>query len=140
MNIALTVLQLCNITQSYVNNATSVVVNPFSQLPNTTLPGCVFENLPWAKTIMLSNNELIGTIPKFNPTIIESNLTYFSLNNNSLTGTIPPSFGYLHNLEWLDLSLNRLTGGLQNLVNNTKLKYPFEKPKRNQTMYSIIDI
>lgn len=45
--------------------------------------------------------------------------------SNSLSGVIPSSFLSFSNLTWLDLSSNKLTGGLENLSNHTasKLEY-----------------
>lgn len=45
-----------------------------------------------------------------------------SFADNNLTGNIPTSFQQL-NLSWLDISNNRLTGGLSNLESSKQLTY-----------------
>jgi len=72
----------------------------------------------------LNNNQLTGPIP---PEIGNlTNLTYLWLFSNELTGTIPPEIGNLTNLRTLSLSGNQLTGPIPpeigNLTNLTHLR------------------
>ena len=71
-------------------------------------------------TLSLQDNQLTGEIP---PEIGNlTNLTGLLLYDNQLTGTIPPEIGNLTNLEVLYLSDNQLTGEIPesmcNLVDN----------------------
>ncbi|GJT51432.1 LRR receptor-like serine/threonine-protein kinase GSO1 [Tanacetum coccineum] len=76
--------------------------------------------------LVLSYNSLSGTIPrnicsKANKTlehlmIAENRISDISLNNNTLTGSIPPAIANLTNLETLTLYQNRLSGELPNEI------------------------
>ena len=58
----------------------------------------------------LEENELTGSIP---PELGDlENLTVLSLYGNGLTGSIPPELGDLENLTGLDLAVNGLTGSI----------------------------
>ena len=71
----------------------------------------------------LEENDLTGTIPPALGNL--TNLTRLGLHLNNLTGTIPPALGNLTNLTELALHLNNLTGtippALGNLTNLTAL-------------------
>ena len=70
----------------------------------------------------LNDNQLTGEIP---PEIGNlTNLTYLYLHNNQLTGSIPPEIGNLTNLEGLYLDNNQITGSIPPEIGNlTNLKY-----------------
>ncbi|KAJ0539470.1 putative non-specific serine/threonine protein kinase [Helianthus annuus] len=55
----------------------------------------------------LSNNNLNGSIPDMN---LSDNITTIDLSRNQLTGTIPPNFSGLPNLQRLSLFNNSLNG------------------------------
>jgi hypothetical protein len=55
--------------------------------------------------------------------ITTSQISVLSVTSNLLSGTIPPSFDQLTAMEWLDLSGNSLTGGLDNLLSYNYLEY-----------------
>ncbi|KAK9280454.1 hypothetical protein L1049_014146 [Liquidambar formosana] len=77
------------------------------------LKGLVLEygrNLALVKSIDLSNNKLIGEIPKEIMSLIE--LCALNLSRNNLIGQIPPMIGQLKMLGSLDLSRNRLFGAV----------------------------
>ena len=56
----------------------------------------------------LNDNQLSGTIPPQLGNL--ANLRSLSLRDNQLSGEIPPEVGSLANLEWLRLNNNQLTG------------------------------
>jgi Leucine-rich repeat (LRR) protein len=70
----------------------------------------------------LNNNQLTGSIP---PEIGNlTNLTYLSLSNNQLTGEIPSEIWNLTNLNHLWLQYNELTGEIPSEIGNlTNLNY-----------------
>ena len=58
--------------------------------------------------LYLNDNQLTGSIP---PEIGNlTNLVHLSLSNNQLTGSIPSEIGNLTNLYYLDLRNNQLSG------------------------------
>ncbi|XVF87143.1 hypothetical protein PTKIN_Ptkin18bG0095700 [Pterospermum kingtungense] len=61
-------------------------------------------------SISFSGCGLIGPIPNFSSL---KNLTALSLDNNSLTGTVPSNLGPLPNIDQLNLSHNKLSGELK---------------------------
>ena len=66
---------------------------------------------PWTIVIDLSANSLTGTIPESWGTTMPA-LERVSLTDNRLTGSIPSSFGRLTNLSELSIDRNMLTGPL----------------------------
>jgi Leucine-rich repeat (LRR) protein len=73
-------------------------------------------------SLHLENNQLSGSIP---PELGNTNLAYtLSLANNLLTGSIPPELGDLVGLDQLYLQNNQLTGSIPpELGNITRLQY-----------------
>ena len=66
--------------------------------------------------LILNDNELSGPIP---PEIGNlTNLTTLDLHSNQLTGEIPPEIGNLTNLTTLNLTDNQLTGIIPNEICN----------------------
>jgi len=64
----------------------------------------------------LNNNQLTGFIP---PEIGNlTNLENLEINNNQLTGSIPPEIGNLTKLEYLFLNDNQLIGNIPSEVSN----------------------
>ncbi|KAH7688449.1 Non-specific serine/threonine protein kinase protein [Dioscorea alata] len=63
----------------------------------------------------VSNNKLTGEIPLSIGTIFP-NLWYLNMSNNLLQGVIPPSVKNLSDLEYFDLSDNNLSGQFSNLL------------------------
>jgi Leucine-rich repeat (LRR) protein len=73
-------------------------------------------SVPNTTGLELNNNQLTGSIP---PEIGNlTNLTYLSLSNNELTGSIPPEIGNLSNLRYLFLVNNQLTGEIPPEIGN----------------------
>ena len=95
-------------------------------LSNNELSGTIptqLGNLSNLRTLQLSNNQLTGTIPTELGNL--ANLTRLDLYRNQLTGSIPTQLGNLANLTSLNLGINQLTGSiptqLGNLANLTSL-------------------
>jgi hypothetical protein len=67
-------------------------------------------------TLILSNNDLTGTIPALmgSWTALEN----FEINSNQIVGTIPKSIANMKNLAFLDLGNNRLTGAIPDTLFN----------------------
>ncbi|PIN25582.1 Leucine-rich repeat protein [Handroanthus impetiginosus] len=66
--------------------------------------------LRWLTIIDLSNNNLIGEIPREVTSLI--GLIALNLSGNKLVGSIPRDIDQLENLNFLDLSKNNLSGGI----------------------------
>ncbi|KAJ0232782.1 Protein kinase domain-containing protein [Hirschfeldia incana] len=67
--------------------------------------------------LRLGSNNLTGSVPS---AAFESlqNLTYLEMENNRLTGNIPPAFGNLSSLNLLNLERNQFTGTLPSSLGN----------------------
>ncbi|KAL0854342.1 hypothetical protein Bca101_059494 [Brassica carinata] len=67
--------------------------------------------------LRLGSNKLTGSVP---PAAFESlqKLTYLEMENNGLTGHVPPSFGNLASLNLLNLEMNQFTGTLPPSLGN----------------------
>ncbi|OAP15403.1 hypothetical protein AXX17_AT1G35360 [Arabidopsis thaliana] len=59
--------------------------------------------------LRLGSNKLTGSVPSVAFESLQL-LTYLEMDNNSLTGFIPPSFGNLVSLNLLNLAMNEFTG------------------------------
>ncbi|KAG2430827.1 hypothetical protein HXX76_009801 [Chlamydomonas incerta] len=73
--------------------------------------GGLLTSFPALSRLDLSSNLYSGTIPAADLAYLTA-LTYLSLANNGLGGTLPAGLTALPNLRILDLSLNALTGSL----------------------------
>jgi hypothetical protein len=91
---------------------------------NGTLPN--FSNLTNLKLLDLHFNKFTGALP----TLSAKNISYISLANNFLTGTIPASYAKLSALTTLGLAYNKLTGTLTVVNSLQKLKVVY---MRNNT-------
>lgn len=112
---------VCSITQEVVANSTVIRIAAESQDPSAGIPSCLF-TIPWAEMILVEDNPMInGILPEFS--VDSSPLQMLSFRNDSLTGTIPQSFSQLTSMEWMDLSYNGVTGGLENFNSMSKLQY-----------------
>uniref|UniRef100_A0A803M0D0 Uncharacterized protein n=2 Tax=Chenopodium quinoa TaxID=63459 RepID=A0A803M0D0_CHEQI len=97
---------------------------------NETMAGIAREYssvLNYLVTIDLSNNDLVGVIPKELTKLF--GVIALNLANNSFTGTIPGNIGDMKALETLDLSENKLYGriptslGYLNFLNHLNLSF-----------------
>lgn len=92
-----------------------------------SVPGNLSESLV---RLRLGSNALDGTIPSATLGTLQK-LTYLELDNNSLSGSIPPELGLCKSLALLNLAKNRLTGVLPvqlgNLSHLQVLKLQFNK-------------
>ena len=81
-----------------------------------------YYSIEYTTKLNLENNQLTGSIP---PEIGNlTNLRYLNLSQNQLTGSIPPEIGNLTNLTGLYLNDNGLTGLIPSEIGNlTNLKY-----------------
>jgi hypothetical protein len=66
--------------------------------------------------LSLEENNLSGNLPPEMEGM--SNLIFANLSHNSLTGSIPPEFGNMPSIRWLDLSKNNLSGGIPSEIGN----------------------
>lgn len=66
--------------------------------------------------LLLSNNQLTGTIPAQLGNLI--NLEQLDLYSNQLSGAIPPQLGNLAKLQWLRMYGNQLTGSIPASIGN----------------------
>eukprot|EP00035_Acanthoeca_spectabilis_P031422 m.14059 g.14059 ORF g.14059 m.14059 type:complete len:1345 (-) comp4744_c0_seq1:49-4083(-) len=79
-------------------------------------------NLPALQSLEMTGNAVSGEIPPCLATL--TSLTFVDLSNNQLTGLLPARLGERANtLVWLDLSSNRLSGGLSPLCDLVWLEY-----------------
>jgi Leucine-rich repeat (LRR) protein len=89
----------------------SLYSRPLQQLlvANNRLTGELSQPLPSTLLILdLSNNQFTGTLDVFSEL---TSATYITINDNQLSGPIPPALGFnLTQLRGIDISNNRLTG------------------------------
>ncbi len=97
--------------------------NWLSDRPIGTWHGVTTDSNGWVTGLWLNNNQLSGSIPPELGSLV--NLTGLYLYNNQLSGGIPPELSSLANLTRLHLSGNQLRGGippeLGSLANLTEL-------------------
>ena len=86
------------------------------QQPMDTWYGITLTDQGRVRFILLSDNNLVGTIPD----LVLPELTSLNLGLNKLEGELP-SFGFVPKLEFLNLENNRLTGTLPEFTNLPKL-------------------
>jgi len=81
-------------------------------MPGTegTWRGAAVDGTPSVTAILLSNNNLVGSIPASLSDL--ANLTAIQLFSNQISGQIPPELGNLANLQGLSLSNNQLSGSI----------------------------
>ena len=85
-----------------------------------TLWGVVY-SVEDTDTLVLEDNQLTGSIP---PEIGNlTNLTYLNLSNNQLSGSIPSEIGNLTNLTDLSLRNNQLTGEIPESICNLNINF-----------------
>ena len=70
-----------------------------------TIPQCFF-NIPVMRYLSLDNNQLTGSIPPITSSVLDR----LKLNNNRLKGTIPESLSMLTGLATLNLGHNTIDG------------------------------
>lgn len=82
----------------------------------------VGEQILLLRILDLSENKLVGRIPKELTKLVD--LQYLNLSRNNLNGSIPKKIGDLKQLESLDLSHNKLSGSIpQSLASLNFLSY-----------------
>ena len=96
-------------------------------LSNTSLSGTIPESLTHLqhlKELFMAQNNFNGQIPSFGETHVGAlgalgmpYLVYLMLPNNTLSGSIPKSFGKLYSLHHLDISNNNLEGYVPDNLN-----------------------
>ncbi|XP_056164070.1 receptor-like protein EIX2 [Syzygium oleosum] len=96
---------LCHIQQL---SLLSLQRNGFSGV----IPSCL-SNLPIV-FLDLSDNEFTGRLPPFGKH--SQSLTVINLEKNHLVGGIPPQFCQLHNLQFLSLAQNNISGPIPNCI------------------------
>ena len=93
--------------------------NWLSENPLDSWHGVVVSSTGRVYRLLLQNNKLTGTIP---PELGQlTNLRFLDLAHNQLTGMIPPELGQLTNLEVLGLRGNQFTGCIPNTLRNLPL-------------------
>jgi len=84
--------------------------------PISTWHGVTLNDMGCVTELKLQNNQLSGTLP---PEIGNlSQLNWLWLSDNQLIGSIPSEIGNLTNLEWWWLSNNQLSGSIPSEVDN----------------------
>jgi hypothetical protein len=91
--------------------------------------------LPWTRLAILdlSSNLLQGSLP----IPAASNLKYYIISNNSLTGNVPELFCNLSSLQVLDLASNNLSGSLPRCLDNFGASLLILNLQRNKFQGSI---
>jgi hypothetical protein len=91
---------------SGLGNRTSLFLSQLSQINHFTIPSCLL-SLPFLETAHLVSNALYGTLGE-----VGANMVSLSLVGNQLFGNLPVSLQGSSRLNYLQLSLNRLSGTL----------------------------
>ena len=89
------------------------IINLSNNFFSGTIPAAQFSN-PYLIYVDLSSNSLSGTIP----TLVTQQLTFLSLANNKITGSISCDLGFVTALTTLDLSSNSITGTIPSEIGN----------------------
>ncbi|KAK7411157.1 hypothetical protein VNO78_02589 [Psophocarpus tetragonolobus] len=96
--------------------------------------------LPKIQTIDVSENIIIGQIPKDNMSLIYPNLNFLNMSRNQIQGSIPHEFGQIHSLYHLDLSDNQLSGKIPGNIFGVEHQLNFLKLSNNKLEGSILTI
>jgi Leucine-rich repeat (LRR) protein len=81
------------------------------RLVDGSIPSCIW-NMSSIKLLHLIGNGLMGSLADYS---LSSNLSVLALGSNQLSGTVPLPF-QTNSFTQLDLSINRLFGGLSNIL------------------------
>ncbi|KAJ0018194.1 hypothetical protein Pint_09547 [Pistacia integerrima] len=105
-------------------------ITKWKQLQQLSLLGNEFENpplgffnMPELRYLAVSDVSITGSSFEMPELIHLTNIEYLIIRNCSITGAIPESIGNCSELTYLDLSFNKLTGGIPKSMENLKLDY-----------------
>ncbi|KAJ0017033.1 hypothetical protein Pint_09673 [Pistacia integerrima] len=105
-------------------------ITKWKQLQQLSLLGNEFENpplgffnMPELRYLAVSDVSITGSSFEMPELIHLTNIEYLIIRNCSITGAIPESIGNCSELTYLDLSFNKLTGGIPKSMENLTLDY-----------------